>query len=408
MVLVEEETVALGIVGPFGKDELEGALHTSLNEDIGERSAQWSLSENGESTYALSCSTSVDSPEQLSPRSLANLANAIADEMAETPRIFLWIHRVARYRQACRTANWANMNLVPYCLFKLVLFPQKQTLASTSEQNMWLRMQLCLSVCCKGYFPPMGQEVSWRLLDNFRSVLGPSISGHYVGMQYSPEDVLKELSISITLGSCDGTETDNPLDKSMARDWAHEMTSEIEQDEVFRCKTVERMVMRHIFSNDIAVSSPYYTGPSSRIKSESVSWGGGSHVLHPPLSYQSAEDCAYSNVIGKTILVVADIETVFASVDDCGWGLPVGDCGIVLDFNEHWLSGQVSGVRALRASDGMSAVIGAVCEYSRGNGSDTEHSAVLAAHILRSTVQHLQVRKVIVANTESVRFCWRE
>lgn len=102
---------------------------------------------------------------------------------------------------------------------------------------MWLRMEAVISACCKGYFVALEEYTLSTLLDSFAGVLGPSNPGRYLGMEYAPQDVLKELAVSVMCGNWDITGTSYTEDKDSVRAWARNTTRTLEQDTAFVTKT---------------------------------------------------------------------------------------------------------------------------------------------------------------------------
>lgn len=105
--------------------------------------------------------------------------------------------------------------------------------------------------------------------------------------------------------------------------------------------------MRQLFSNDMYVSGPVWKRPCE-IGVNSAASRGGAEVLHPPLDFERRRRHArYSTVVGKTAIIMTDSAVVTASVDDCGWSLPVGHTAVISNFNEEQLTGQAQQVKSL-------------------------------------------------------------
>lgn len=416
MFTIDEETVRLGIIGPFPSAGIEKALHLAVNKGKGELDGKWSIRDNEQNTFSLSYKHASNQGDRMSALRISGLADIIKRETIGDQKVYFWIDRIARRRLGDRQVNWGNLGLAPYGLFKTALAPQwDQCVIADEHKRMWLRMEAVLSTCCKGYFVSPGEEKQTALLANFRGVIGPSGNGQYPGMRYSVEDALKELAVSIICGNWDVTLTSFPQDKLDALDWASGVTQQLNIDVSFVQRTTERMVMRQIFSNDLAVTGRQLLRPAD-IGEMSDARRSSAVLSHPTLDYGPGSSTSehpsiishvsrYSNVIGKTVIVLSDSGDVFVSVDDCGWGFPVGHCGLVRDFCEEELTGQAFAVRSLRANDGMCIVLQTILEAKEG--LEFRKACVLVEHVTRSENTPLvHVSKVIIAETDKIRFSW--
>lgn len=407
MFTIDEATVKLGIIGPFESRQLEHVLHLALNEGLGDLRSPWSLRNDSNNTFAVSYKHESKQGMRLSPSRISGLAYLIAMEVQEARPVYLWADQIALRRIGNNSVKWGNFGLAPYSLFRTILAPQwVECPIGNEHKRMWLRMEAVISVCCQGYVTDPSEEFQTELLSNFRGVIGPSRNGQYPGMRYSPEDALKELAVSVVCGNWDVALVSYAQDKIDASVWAEGVTSKLEDDLAFVSKYIDRLVMRQIFSNELVPSGPYLRRPSE-FGVMSPARGHGANILHPPFNEREKSLSQYSNAVGKTVLVTSNIETVFASVDDCGWSLPVGHCGIIRHFNAEELTGEASNVRSLRAMDGMSNVLETVHQAKKGVQNEAARSLVVRVARSEELFENVHVESVIIVSTDQVRLSWR-
>lgn len=407
MFTIDEGVVKLGIIGPIKAAQLERILHLAVNEGKGEIQGTWSIQDNAKDTFAISYKHASNKGIRMDASRISGLTQTILREVYGDSHFYLWVDRIARTRLGNNVVNWGNMGLAPYSLFRTVLAPQwEECPLGQVHTRMWLRMEAVLSACCCGYFiQPDEDDIGTDLLNGFRAVLGPSFPGRFVGMRYTPQDALKELAISVICGNWDITGTSYEKDKVDARKWATTTTAALDGDQTFITKTIERMVMRQLFSNDLLVAGQCWKRPSE-IGEQSSARGGGATILHPPLEYLEREHSEYSNGVGKTVVVMTDLGVIAASVDDCGWSLPVGHASIIVDFNEENGTGQAERTSSLRASSEMTGFLNTIHEFKQNNG--TREARVLAQICLPRPVSQIPtVLKVLLFDTDKIRFTWR-
>lgn len=402
MFTIDERVVKLGIIGPIKAAELERILDLAINEGKGDIQGTWSIQGNAKDTFAVSYKHASNKGIRMDSCRINGLSAIILREVYGDSHFYLWIDRIARRRLGSHVVNWGNMGLAPYSLFRTVLAPQwEECPLRQMHTRMWLRMEAVLSTCCCGYFIlPDEDDIGTDLLDSFRAVLGPSNTGRFLGMGYTPQDALKELAISVICGNWDISGTSFPQDKVDAREWAITVAAGLDGDQAFLAKTVERMVMRQLFSNDLLVTGQYWKRPSE-MGEQSAARGGGATILHPPLEYLDREHSEYSNAVGKTVIVVTDLGVIAASVDDCGWSLPVGHWSIIIDFNEEHRTGQAEMTRSLRASNEMTHLLDTI--HAAKINNDTRDARLFA----RIRMGVVSVIKVLVFDTDKINFSYR-